>query len=90
MPDICVLEMEVRMEGNTDFKVSTTVMTAIFEVELTVVAGNVCTGVRRAEVSMPPTMEEYVPILTPSSMIMLISMLCIAGVGRIARKGRRS
>jgi ribosomal protein L2 len=82
--------MEVTMEGNTDFKVSPPSGTTIFEVELTVVAGNVCMGVSHAEVSMPPTMEEYVPILTPSSMIMLISMLCIAGVGRIARKGRRS
>jgi hypothetical protein len=82
--------MDVTMEGNTDFKVSTTVMTAIFEVELTVVAGNVCTGVSRAEVSMPPTMEVYVPILTPDGMIALIGMLCIAGAGRIAKKGRRS
>jgi hypothetical protein len=59
------------MEGNTDFKVGTTVMTAIFEVELTVVADNVCMGVNRAEVSMPPTMEEDVPILTPAGMIAL-------------------
>ena len=33
MQDICALEMEVTMEWNTDFKVSTTVIVAIFEVE---------------------------------------------------------
>ena len=77
------------MEGNTDFKVSPPSGTTIFEVELTVVAGNVCTGVSRVEVSMPPT-EEDVPILTPASMIALIGMLCIAGAGRIAKKGERS
>ena len=32
--DICALEMEVTMEWNTDFKVSTTVIVAIYEVEL--------------------------------------------------------
>ena len=33
MQDICALEMEVMMEWNTDFEVSTTVVMAIFEVE---------------------------------------------------------
>ena len=37
---------------------------------LTVIAGSVCTGVSRAEVSMPPTLED-VPILTPAGMIAL-------------------
>ncbi|MCK4811593.1 MAG: hypothetical protein KAS74_04920 [Methanosarcinales archaeon] len=77
------------MEWNTDFEVSTTSGTAIFEVELTVVAGNVCTGISRAEVSMPPT-EEDVPILTPAGMIAPIGMMRIAGAGRIAKKGERS
>jgi PKD repeat protein len=56
---------------------------------LTVVANNTCTDVSRVRVLMPPTVED-VPILTPAGMIALIGMLCIVGVGRIARKGRGS
>jgi len=33
---------------------------------------------------------EDVPILTPSGMVALIGMLCIAGTGRIAKKGGMS
>ena len=56
---------------------------------LTVVANNTCTDVSSVRVLMPPT-EEDVPILTPAGMIALIGILCIAGRGRIAKKGRRS
>jgi hypothetical protein len=78
------------MEGNTDLKVSATPRTAIFEVELTVVAGNVCTGVSRAEVSCRQPLEEDVPILTPAGMVALIGMCASQVPGRIAKKGRRS
>ena len=47
------------MEGNTDFKVSPTVMTAIFEVELTVVADNVCMGVSRRGIDTTNRWEMY-------------------------------
>ena len=57
---------------------------------LTGASNNVCTGVTRAEVSMPPTLEEDVPILTPAGMVALIGMLCIVGAGRVAKKGKRS
>ena len=61
--DICALEMEVTMEWNTDFEVSTTSWTAIFEVELTVVTGNVyMMGLRRAEVSCRQHLDDDVLI----------------------------
>ena len=58
--------------------------------DLTVVANNVCIGVNRAEVSYRQPFGGRCINLTPAGMVALIGMLCIAGTGRIAKKGGMS
>ena len=57
---------------------------------LTVVANDVCMGVNRAEVSYRQPFGGRCINLTPAGMVALIGMLCITGVGRIAKKGGMS
>ena len=57
---------------------------------LTVVANDVCMGVNRAEVSYRQPFGGRCINLTPAGMVALIGMLCIAGTGRIAKKGGMS
>jgi len=53
---------------------------------LTVVAGNVCICVSRAEVSCHQPLEEDVPILAPASMVALTRVCYASPAGRIAKK----